>query len=134
MNQIALPYLGIFSENDPRHLSNTSFVPLEEGWVKIKKVFPKGPLIFLMLLIIGIINGIGLYKSSSSLPTTLGIIGILGAISVLMDMAIAIIGDGLSELEKHLFMANWMFDISTICTLHITLLYILNNINKMGRK
>jgi len=126
MHVIALPYLGTFSEHDPR--GRTGYQPglIESVWLTMKKALPRGPLVFLWLMINWFISWRAIRKSKSDLIIAIGIIGVLAAITAFLDMMVAVLGEGLYELQKHLFMANLMFDISTICSCNIILLYLLN--------
>jgi hypothetical protein len=125
MHVIALPYLGIFNEHDPRLRIGSGTGPMENVWLTIKSVFPRGSIIFLWIVTNCFICCMFI-KSKSDLMFGLGIVGFLSGIATILDMLVVPIGEGLYELHKHLFMANLMFDINIIFTLNVVFLYFLD--------
>lgn len=126
MHVIKVDYLGIFAENDPRTLTpmSTGF-NIFEIWTKIKLLFPRGWFCLAWLFICGSICWITSGRDDEA--GDLGIIGIVTAAGALFDILMIFVGEGLHEIEKHLFLANVTFDIATIATLNIGLLS-LNNV------
>jgi len=82
-------------------------------WSGMKsRFFPTGPLLFMTLFIYLIFF---VFQFGKAKPVgDLSIVGGISAMFCLVDMLVAIIGDGACDLAKHLFLANALFDVATI--------------------
>ena len=101
-----------YAEGGPDRIS--IHLPMELNfWSRMKaSYFPRGyPLLFLL------VSWIGLFAWNISQPGFRGeaaALGLLASCACLVDMLVAYIGDGRSELTKHLFLSNLLFDIALL--------------------
>jgi len=141
MQDVSIDYLGRYSVHDSPtgelsevnqvDLSETTLekqrIPLEKRiwlrrddglwniWAKLKySLFPRGGVLLFTLVSMVVWFSILTIKFANNIIGDLGRVGLLCALAVPIDMAIAILGDGCYELIKHLFLANVLFDISAI--------------------
>lgn len=139
MQDISLEYLGKYSFYDPRskrslRVSSSDkshfWLHFNEGillrlWSEFKfRFFPKG--YALIFVIIGFLTWFILGLKRTSFQQDLAFIGLISIIACIIDMNIAILGDGKTELIKHLFLSNVLFDIAAIAFFNSTLLYCLD--------
>ncbi len=134
MQDVSLDYLGKYAYNDPRSKLEGAIVPDCEMrsetpppwsacnlWAALKfRIFPIGYVFFLTCFFYIIFFGVGL--GQPGICGELSIIGLFAALACAVDMLIAILGDGRSELIKHLFLANLLFDIATIACFNLAVL------------
>lgn len=124
MQNLRLDYLGNYQRGDQTQYRKNKL----NLWSEIKKlVFPKG--LFLLLLTITIITVLAFFvkKEKTNPRNTFCYLTIMFLSACVLDMIIAIIGDGRQELTKHLFAANLCFDLGTISFLGFILSEILEN-------
>jgi len=114
-------YLGRYSFDDPRNIENSSSTSLLNlmGVIKLR-FFPKG---YLLAFILIVYIGWFLFNlKKSGFYRDLAIVGLLSTIACMVDMIVAILGDGKQELIKHLFLSNVLFDVAAIMFLNGLLL------------
>jgi len=128
MQQISLDYLGKYSFDDPRNKISASSSISESNllnlWSKLKlRFFPKGYLLGCVLLGFMIWFTLNLKTHIKDIHKDLAFVGVILTIACVIDMAVAILGDGKSELIKHLFLANLLFDLVAIIFTNSILIY-----------
>lgn len=117
MQHIEVPYLRKFSIDNP---IGTRDVPLN-FWGRLKPaLFPKGFALWLALaaylaIFVGGVRQAGLTRELAS-------VGLLATVATVVDMHVAILGDGKVELAKHLFLSNVLFDVATLAALNVAIL------------
>jgi hypothetical protein len=60
---------------------------------------------------------------ASGMLRELALIGLLTTLAVIIDMYVAMFGDGIATLVRHLYLTNILFDIATIAALNIVVLH-----------
>lgn len=117
MQVTSLGYLGKFSPDDPQIPGrNSSLLNL---WSQLKiKFFPRGYVLGLVLVLYAVLSIYAIVKTAG-ISRELGIVGLITAIGSVVDMYVAILGDGKWEIVKHLFLSNVLFDLSTIASINI---------------
>jgi len=94
---------------------------LYNGWALLKQeFFPQGWSFYWFLLAEGLITLFLKWRNSYPLIRDLSTLNLVLLLACWLDMWIAIFGDGIADLVKHLFLANIMFDISILVTLAMT--------------
>ena len=131
MQDISLEYLGKYAADDPRAqalrippeteggrwLEPAPLTPLN-GWTKIKFAgFPRGSVLWLTFLLYLGLFGYALKRGG--VYRDLSLIGLFTTIACLVDMGVAVMGDGKRDLIKHLFLSNLLFDIASIAFLNL---------------
>ncbi len=107
---------GKYAPGDETHRNEL----LYNGWAWLKQnYFPKGWAFYWFLLAQGIITIILKWKSAHPLVQDFSTLNLILLAGTWLDMWIAIFGDGIADLVKHLFMANLMFDLSIFLTIAI---------------
>jgi len=134
MHVVKPPYLGTLRRDDPRITfgAGTGLLTVEDFWPRLKLLFPRGSALFVWVVACGLICYLVASRGSGPVAA-IALAGVVSALATLVDMFMAIIGDGLYELEKHLFMANLMFDITTICTVVLVLIYLCDAVSAAHR-
>jgi hypothetical protein len=100
--------------------------PTEESgflnvWATLKfHVFPIG--YALALLLICFLVWFLWTMKSTGLIQDLALIGLLCTVACMADMTITILGDGMVEVVRHLFLANLLFDVAALAFLNSLLL------------
>lgn len=117
MQVVSLEYLGKLPPDDPQLPGlKPSLLSL---WSQLKiNYFPRGYALGLALLLYAAVSYYAIVRTSG-ICRELGIIGLVTAMGSLVDMYVAILGDGKWEIVKHLFLSNVLFDVSTIASLNI---------------
>ena len=134
MQDVSVDYLGKYSFDDPRSKTFPPIVTAEQRfwppvteslwlnlWAKWKfDVFPTGyalgfVLICFLLWFLWQIRNKGIQQD-------LALIGLLCTVACLVDTTIVIVGDGIVELVRHLFLSNLLFDIALLAFLNSLLL------------
>jgi hypothetical protein len=134
MQDLSLEYLGKYSANDPRSSlyppypdnrtgseercwNSREETTLLNAWATLKyHCFPIGNLLALTLVIFVAWFA---WSMRSAAPAGQGVrelalAGLLASVATVVDMTVAILGDGRYELIKHLYFANLLFDIAAI--------------------
>ena len=62
----------------------------------------------------------------------LALIGLMSTVACFVDMIIAILGDGIVELVRHLFLSNLLFDVALIAFFSTVLLTCIEFVEKKG--
>lgn len=134
MQDLSVDYLGKYAFDDPR--SNTFppivseqqrfWPPVTESlwlnlWAKWKfEVFPTGYALGFVLVCFFLWF---LWRiKSAGIQQDLALIGLLCTVACLVDMTIVILGDGIVELVRHLFLSNLLFDIALLAFINSLLL------------
>jgi hypothetical protein len=126
MQDLSVDYLGKYSFEDPRSQTSPPIVTLEqrfwrpatEGillnlWAKWKfELFPTGYI--LMFVLIGFLLWFLWQRKKQGLQQDLALIGLLCTLACLVDTTIVIVGDGVVELVRHLFLSNLLFDVALL--------------------
>jgi hypothetical protein len=124
MQKTNLTYLGKYAFDDPRNAEKNSVESLLNLWGLLKlKFFPVG--YSLAFVLVGFLCWFIIGLKQTGLYHDLSIIGLLCSIACIIDMFVAILGDGKLELPKHLFLSNVLFDIAIIVFLSNVLLFCL---------
>jgi hypothetical protein len=114
MQDITLEYMGHYSRFDPITIRPKKI----NAWPIIKaEFFPRG-LSLITALVIFVILGISVAKNDPFLRS-LAKAGMLTSVVCVVDILVAMFGDGLREPDKHLFLANLAFDFSLIIAVTI---------------
>lgn len=125
MQKVNLEYLGKYAFDDPRNGDKSSWISLLNLWGLLKsKFFPAGyALAFILLVFAGwfIVS-----LKQTGVHQDLAIVGLLSTSACIVDMIVAILGDGKLELPKHLFFSNVLFDVAMIVFLNGVLLHCLD--------
>lgn len=118
--QTASPsYLGQRSANDP----STKSGALANLWSEMKLAFfPRGYALYATLFAYIVLFAAAV--RSAAPRRELATVGLLASIACLVDMNVAILGDGRYELVKHLFLANLLFDLATITAANVVVIYL----------
>ena len=127
MQDISLEYLGHYARDNPtiqapsitfcdncsnRFWSANSTSP-QNLWSSLKyHIFPTGGWLIVALVGFAALSLWGLTRGR--LLADLSLLGLLAVFGCLADMSVAIAGEGVSELIKHLFLANALFDVSAV--------------------
>jgi hypothetical protein len=129
MGDLSLDYLGHYAPTDPRSTSER-LVPAAEGvrvWVPSRDsflnvwswaqfhAFPRGWLLLGSLFLLGTLAISGLRRAG--LEGEASLVVLVAVVACVMEMTVAIVGDGRQELIKHLFLANVLFSIALIATI-----------------
>ncbi|MBR9977964.1 MAG: hypothetical protein KFH87_07740 [Bacteroidetes bacterium] len=147
MQDISLVYLGKYAIDDPRSkttprvgdgyeqrfwLAGDNALMLNL-WSTLKyRVFPTGyALLLLLILFIAVFIHARRY---ADVRKDLALVGLLCSVACVVDMSIAILGDGRYELMKHLFLANVLFDIALIVFLVVVSVHVKERIGEKGWK
>lgn len=129
MQQISLSYLGKYSFDDPRSnmpspASSISASNVLNFWSNLKLRFlPKGYTLGLVLLGFMIWFTLNLKTHVENIHKDLAFVGAIFTIACIVDMVVAILGDGKAEIIKHLFLANILFDLVFIVFTNSVLIY-----------
>lgn len=136
-------YLGKYSFDDPRiTISSPSKKVVDKSslismggqkllnlWVKLKiRIFPKGQLLFFVLICF--MFWFIMRMKCTGIHRDLAIIGLLSTIGCMIDMMVAIIGDGRHEIIKHLFLSNVLFDIGFIAFVNSVWIWLINLVKR----
>lgn len=110
-------YLGKLPQDHPKiSIHNYSLLNL---WSHLKiKLFPRGDVLGLILLLYTMISIYAIIRTTG-ISQELGILGLITTIGTIIDMYIAVLGDGKWEIVKHLFLSNVLFDLSSIAAINI---------------
>jgi hypothetical protein len=143
MQDLSLGYLGKYAANDPRSLWYPPYADYHTGaeerlwngrqettllntWATLKyRCFPTGGRLALTLTVF--VAWFGWRMRSTADAGELALIGLLASVATIVDMAIAILGDGRYELIKHLYFANLLFDIAAIAFVNSVGLWLWEN-------
>ncbi len=107
---------GKYAPGDETHRNEI----LYNGWARLKENhFPKGWTFYWFLLAQSLIALLLKWKNSHPLVQDFSTLNIILLGGIWLDMWVAIFGDGIADLVKHLFMANLMFDLSIFITIAI---------------
>ncbi len=120
IQNLSLDYLGKFSLSDPidRRVNRLNL------WSTIKfNYFPKNNLYFLSIAVMALIFLIGLRVFDGS-TFIIALIGIISAVASVLDLFIAVFGDGRRDILKHLLMSNFLFDIALISFISLIMIFI----------
>ncbi len=148
MQDVSLDYLGKYSFDDPRSktspgisingiekrfwVSTNETIPLNL-WAKLKfKFFPKGDA--LSFVLIGFVIWFIMRLKGTGINQDLALIGLMSTVACVVDMIVAILGDGKCELIKHLFLSNILFDIAAVVFFNSVLLFCLELTGKKSSK
>jgi hypothetical protein len=138
MQDVSLDYLGRYSFFDTRSYTSPNLLNVEvqqqrfqspasgskllNPWTRIKfKFFPIG--YALALTLIGFLIWFTWKIKDNGIQQDLALVGLLSTIACIADTLIAILGDGKSELIKHLLLSNILFDIALVAFLNSVLLF-----------
>ncbi len=129
MQDVSLEYLGKYALGDPRAAANvTPQLESSEGrvwiadpnrtlwniWSAFKfHCFPTGWT--LVLCLVGFAGWFAWQvRGPEGTMRELATVGLIATLACVLDMAVAILGDGRYELIKHLFLANLTFDLAAV--------------------
>lgn len=100
-------------------------------WSTFKqKFFPRGLVLVVFLALYLVFFSLNL--SRNGLRQELALVGLLVSLAAGLDLLVVILGDGRTEMLKHLFFANYTFDLATLSTFNLLVLVGLNRIDAMG--
>jgi hypothetical protein len=90
-------------------------------WTHVKHtIFPKGAaLIGIAVLFLGLF---AYAYRRSGMAKELGMVGLICSLAWVADIGIAVLGEGRTDIVKHLFFANYLFDLSLIAAVNGLLL------------
>ncbi len=135
MQDITIEYLGKYSIYDPmavprvvesvnhRYLSQSEMT-FFNTWANLKYIFFPRKYFLLLYLVISFIFFLYNLWRGSVLFQELSLIGLVATIATFIDMTVAILAGGVIEVIKHLFSANFLFDISLVALWGLTCLFI----------
>ena len=144
MQDLSVDYLGKYSIDDPRSKTSPRIVisgeqqrfwsqTTEPGWLNLWaavkfRLFPTGyalafTLICFLFWFLWNLKG-------NDIKQDLALIGLMSTVACIADMIIAILGDGIVELVRHLFLSNLLFDIALIAFFSSVLLTIIELVRK----
>jgi hypothetical protein len=133
MQSVFLDYMGVFTIDDPRAAPLTyDFSPRNQNlstlyniWATFQETtFPRGRSLMATLAGFAVVFALGLRRPGRI--QELSAVGAFALLSVLVEIAIALLGDGRQELEKHLFTANLMFSFALMFALAVAGLVIVD--------
>lgn len=129
MQNLSLPYLGKYAIDDPL-VRNERILNF---WSKLKyNFFPKGNTLIVVLLVFHLLFIGTLLRAQDLFIRSLAKIGLLTSIACASEIFVALIGDGLREPEKHLFLANIVFDFALICAITIVILLLKPTLDRLS--
>lgn len=93
-------------------------------WTQLKQTtFPTGYTLLIVWILLLALFGFACRKSG--IVQELGIIGLITSLAMMIDIIVAISGEGRTDLIKHLFFSNYLFDLSVIAALNTLVLLII---------
>lgn len=112
MQNLSIDYLGKYKEGDQIEYRKLRL----NLWSEIKKqLFPRGTFLLLFLVLIIFLLILFLKRwGNNTLDFSFSFMSTIYFTACLLEMIIAIIGDGRQEIIKHLFAANLCFDLGII--------------------
>jgi hypothetical protein len=118
MQDTNVSFVGRVASGDP----GAARTGLLNAWSALKlRLFPRGWLFFAAL------GGYALLFArtlrASGMLREFALIGLLTTLAVIIDMYVAMFGDGIATLVRHLYLTNILFDIATIAALNIVVLH-----------
>lgn len=126
MHLTSNPYLGRFAYGDPRssecsRLGEPYDPPLYRTWVLPNiwplakyQIGPRGIGLLVFTLAAAGACWLGIRRRGPA--RSLAIVGLTALLACWIDMTVGILGDGITELPKHMFLANLMFDFALIAS------------------
>ena len=122
MQDLRLPGFGKYALNDrPAGADSASVRATMNTWSLVKHSwFPRGTSLYVALALY-----VALFSASlrwRSVPQELSMLGLFACLATVMDMTVAILGDGRQEITKHLVLANLLFDLASILALSVAAL------------
>lgn len=98
-------------------------------WSRAKlKLFPQGYWLAACLLLYLLLFGVALRRSG--FIQELAMVGMLTSIASILDMAIAVFGEGRTDIVKHLFFSNYLFDLATIAAINVLILLLMDLVTR----
>ena len=144
MQDLSVDYLGKYAIDDPRSQTSPPVVTGDEqqrfwpptaesgllnAWASLKfRLFPTG--YALAFVLICFLAWFLWNMKRTGLIQDLALIGLLCTVACLVDMTITILGDGMVEVVRHLFLANLLFDVALLAFLNSILLAGLQRLEK----
>jgi hypothetical protein len=55
----------------------------------------------------------------------LALLGLLTSVAMMCEIGVAVIGEGRADIYKHLFLANYLFDLSAIAAVNTSMMFVI---------